>query len=205
MPVVSSLRAAVVVPALACVVAAGQPVAAQLAPDPEAAARLEDYRAHLARMTRDGSWWWASNAAYREADGAGAAHAFGVRFWPDPGGVSATGCLWSIVDEAPAAVFWTFHEGWDAAAGRAFVYQSHTSGAGAGMGYRLAPAGDTLVLEQDFRWSDGSTPRVRHEETWPDEDTHVGASLTWTDGRWTPSRSYTWERRRGGDLPCGPG
>ncbi len=203
MPAVSFVRTAVVVVALV-LVAPGPAAAAQLAPDSAVAARLDDYRAHLQRMTRDGSWWWASNADYREADGEGGPDAYGVRFWPDPGGLSATGCLWSIADGAASAVFWTFHEGWDAAAGRAFVYQSHTSGAGAGLGHRLAPVGDTLVMEQDFRWSDGSTPRVRHEETWPDEDTHIGASLTWTDGRWAPSRSYTWERRRGGDVPCGP-
>lgn len=183
--------------------AAAPPAGAQLAPDAESAARLEEYRAHLARMTRDGSWWWASNADYRAADGEGAADAYGVRFRPDPGGLSATGCLWSIVDGAPAGVAWTFHEGWDPAAGRVFVYQSHTSGAGAGMGHRLTGDDGRPVLDQEFRWSDGSTQRVRHEDSWPDDDTHVGATFTWTGDAWTPGRSYTWERRTGGDVPCG--
>lgn len=188
-------------------VGAPRPLAAQtdLAADEGSARALADYRWHLERMTRDGSWWWASNAEYRAADGPGAPEAYGVRVWADPGGLSGGGCLWSLTEGSPPVVAWTFHEGWDPVAGRPFFYQSHASGAGAGMGHRLAPLGDTLVMEQDFRWSDGSTQRVRHEETWPDDDTHVGASLTWSDGAWVPNRSYRWERRTGGDVPCGPG
>ena len=192
--------------ALAALLFAAPPASGQnrLAPDEASAAALDDFRVHLERMSRDGSWWWTSNDAYREADGAAGADAYGVRFWPDPGELSASGCLWAIREGSPPAVVWTFHEGWDPVAGRAFVYQSHTSGAGAGMGHRMEPSQGAGVVEQDFRWSDGSTQRIRHEVRWPDDDVHVGASLTWADGAWVADRSYTWERRSGGDMPCGP-
>ncbi len=165
---------------------------------------LERYREDLERRTRDGSWWWTSNEAYRDQDGAGAPEAYGMRLWTAPGGISATGCLWSIRDGQPAGVAWHFQQGWDGSQGRPFVYQAHSSGTGTGFGYVGALGDDTGTVEQDFWWTDGTTSQSRHEDSWINEDTRAGASLAWRDGAWEPNRTYTWERRRGGTVPCGP-
>ncbi len=165
---------------------------------------LSRYRADLLRRTRDGSWWWTSNEAYREQDGEGSAEAYGMRFWLAPGAISAIGCLWSIHDGGLVEIAWHFQQGWDGTRGRPFVYQAHTSGTGSGFGYVGELTRKGGILDQDFWWTDGTTSRTRHDERWIDDDTRVGASLTWREGEWVPNRSYTWERRRGGNVPCGP-
>ena len=130
--------------------AAGTPLTAQ-----QDAARdtpleaLEAYRNELASLASEGSWWRASNASYTEQDG-NAADAYGTRFWLDPGGLSAGGCLWSIREGEPVAVHWTFHQGWDFSRGQPFYYQAHTSGTGTGMGWETHRAPGVSVMSRRF-------------------------------------------------------
>ena len=63
---------------------------------PQDSTGVDAYRAELRVLAgEEGSWWHASNAAYAEADGV---DAYGTRFWVEPGGLSAGGCLWRIAD-----------------------------------------------------------------------------------------------------------
>lgn len=163
---------------------------------------LAAFRADLERLARDGSWWWASNEGKESRPDA--PDAYGVRYWIEPGGVSASGCLWSIAGGAVAAVHWRFFQAWDAAEGKPFFYQSHTSGTLTGMGYLTSRDGLESVIEQRFVGPDGNLGRIRHRSTWPGEDTHVTESASWSDGEWTPQRSDTWERRTTDAAPCGP-
>lgn len=164
---------------------------------------LEAYRSDLEYSTRDGSWWWTSNV--EQARSANEPEAFGMRTWNDAGGISASGCLWTIRDGRPDAVVWIFHQGWDGVEKRPFFYQSHATGQGTGMGRLTAREGDTTEMVQDFWWSNGAHQRTKHRSTRLDEDTYVGESLTWTDGQWRADRTYTWERRpTTSPLPCGP-
>lgn len=126
-----------------------------------------------------------------------------MRFWVEPGGLSAGGCLWSIEDGEPVAVHWRFYQGWDGARGRPFYYQAHTSGTITGMGYLTRREGRTTIMEQEF-WSEGTTQRIRHRTERSDADTHVTQSAVWSDGRWKPRRTYTWTRQTSGPTPCGP-
>lgn len=169
----------------------------------EAPPDLTAYRTELAFSARAGSWWWTSNSG--QATTADEPEAFGLRMWIDPGGISASGCLWSIRDGEADAVVWIFHQGWDGAEGRPFYYQSHTSGQGTGMGHLTSREGDSTEMVQDFWWGGGVHQRTKHRIRRVDEDTYVGASQSWTDGDWRPGRTYTWERRGAEEpLPCGP-
>lgn len=169
------------------------------------ATELEAHRANLAALSRDGSWWHAGNAEYLEADGDDAPDAYATRFWVEPGGISAGGCLWSIRDGHPVGVHWRFYTGWDEARGLPFFYQVHTSGTITGMGYLTERDGQTTVMEQQFKSTDGDAiERVRHRSDWPDADTQVTHSTVWSTGEWRPRRTYTWTRRTSGPVPCGP-
>lgn len=168
-------------------------------PEPDG---LGEYRAELERQAAHGGWWWTSNADYRE--GEDDALAFGARHWIVEGGLSAAGCLWSLRPGGATAVHWRFYQGWDAARGAPFYYQVHVSGTGTGMGYQTDWGGAVTFLEQEFAWSDGSVERVRHRAEWPDDETHVTRTATWSGEGWTPNRTYTWIRRSEGPMPCGP-
>ncbi len=164
---------------------------------------LEAYRADLQYATRDGTWWWTSNAD--QARSVNEPEAFGLRTWMDPGAISATGCLWTIREGQPDAVVWIFHQGWDGAENRPFFYQSHATGLGTGMGHGTAREGDTTEMVQEFWWSNGTRQRTKHRTRRLDQDTYVGESLQWTDGEWRADRTYTWERHAAtSPLPCGP-
>lgn len=169
---------------------------------PEATDALEAFKTELLHRTRNGSWWYTSNAEYRASEND--ADGYGVRHWLAPGGLSAAGCLWSIRGGAMTIV-WTFYQGWDAAEGRPFVYQAHASGTGTGMGYEVVTEGGDTTVVQDFRWTDGTSQRVRHVSEWLDADTERSGSQMWEDGAWQPNRMYTWERRTSGPVACGPG
>jgi len=111
----------------------------------------------------------------------------------DPGGISATGCFWTIREGRQDAIMWIFHPGWDGAEGQPFFYQSHATGLGTGMGHQTASEGDTTEMVQEFWWSNGVHERTKHRTRKLDDDTHVGESLAWTDGEWCADRE-------GGDL-----
>ena len=168
-----------------------------------ASPELEAYRSDLEYSTRDGSWWWTSNAG--QARSGGEPEAFGMRTWADHGGISATGCMWTIRNGRTDAVVWIFHQGWDGAEEQPFFYQSHATGQGTGMGHLTAREGDTTEMVQDFWWSNGVHQRMKHRSSRLNEDSYVGESLTWTDGAWRADRTYTWERRTAtSPLPCDP-
>jgi len=164
---------------------------------------LAAYRSDLQYSTRDGTWWWTSNAG--QARSGGEPDAFGMRTWMDPGGISATGCLWTIKEGRREAIIWIFHQGWDGAEGEPFFYQSHATGLGTGMGHQTARESDTTEMVQEFWWSNGVHQRTKHRTRKLDDDTYVGESLAWTDGEWRADRTYTWQRRPASTpLPCGP-
>ena len=166
-------------------------------------ADLAAYLADLDYDAREGTWWWTSNA--QQARSANEPEAFGLRTWIDPGGISATGCLWTIRGGRPDAVIWTFHQGWDGVEGRPFFYQSHATGLGTGMGHLIAREGDVTEMVQEFWWSNGAQQRTKHRTRRIDDDTYVGESMAWADGDWQADRTYTWERRPAPEsLPCGP-
>lgn len=163
---------------------------------------VETYREDLAGLTRDGSWWHAANAPWREADGG--IDAWGIRHWTLPGGLAARGCMWSEREGTPAAVHWWFFQGWDGAEARPFLYQVAESGI-TGFGAPLHATADSTVAEQRFRWDDGRMVTIRHATIPVDADTHRTRSSTWTPEGWADGRSYTWRRMPArADLPCGP-
>lgn len=165
---------------------------------------LEEFKANLERMTRDGSWWFASNADYAQEDGEGAFESYGVRNWVEQGGISAGGCLWGMREASEPVVFWRFYQGWDFARGEPFFYQAHTSGTISGMG-GPAPDGESDSMVQAFASAEADgVNRVRHDSEWLDDDTHVTYSADRVDGTWQPRRTYTWHRRTDGEPPCGP-
>lgn len=167
---------------------------------------LEAYRAEAEALSRDGSWWYASNEDYMEADGQEAAQAYGIRHWIQPGGLSRGGCLWSIRDGEPPTVAWWFYTAWDVVESRPFVYQAHASGQGTGLGFGKEVDGDATIIDQELAWlgEPGTVNTVRHRERWLDDDTRVSESFNRVDDGWVPRRTYTWERRTDGPVPCGP-
>lgn len=168
---------------------------------------LEAYRTEAEALARDGSWWYASNEDYLEADGENAPEAYGIRHWVQTGGLSGGGCLWSIRGGEPVAIHWWFHSGWDVAEGRPFHYQAHASGQGSGMGFGTVMEGDVSVMDQEFSWlgeEARAVSQVRHRSRWLDADTRVSESFDRVDGEWIPRRTYTWDRRVSGPIPCGP-
>lgn len=162
----------------------------------------EAYRADLAALARDGSWWVASNAEHAEEEGI---DAYGTRYWVEPGGLSSVGCLWSERDGEVVGVHWRFFQGWDGVEGRPLYYQTHTDGTITGFGRETWREGRAQAIEQTFRWSDGTLQRIAHRSEWTDDDTRVTESFALAEGRWRANRTYTWERRTSGaEPPCGP-
>jgi hypothetical protein len=159
---------------------------------------LDAWKAHLARLVRDSSWWWTSNAEHAAEDGI---DAFGMRYRLVAGDLTSRGCLWGVRDQRTTGVAWYFYQGWDAGAGAPFFHQTAPSGA-TGMGTGWTIDGSTHEQEQVFRWPDGSTTRLAHRTTFAGPDTMITASRTWVDGRWVPQRTYTWIRRSGGGEGC---
>ena len=166
--------------------------------DDSSARDLSQWKAHLEFLTRDGSWWWTSNADHAAEDGLGA---FAMAYRMVPGNLASRGCLWGIRGNDPAGVAWHFFQGWDAGAETPFFFQSAESGA-SGMGAGWSVDGATHSFEQVFRWPDGSTSRMSHRSTRVGQDTMITASQTWENERWIPRRSYTWVRRDGMETPC---
>jgi hypothetical protein len=162
---------------------------------------LDTYKAELSRLSGSGGWWLASNAEHAASDGG--IDAYGVRHWIELGGMSAGGCLWSIRDGNAADVIWNFQQGWDGARGAPYYYQTHVSG-GTGMGAVTSASEDATVVEQEFWWPDGTRQRTRHTSRWLDRETHETRSATWTAGKWSPGRAYTWKLQPPDQAPCGP-
>ena len=165
---------------------------------PPLALDLAAWKAHLERLTRDGSWWWTSNAAHAEADGI---DAFATRYRLEPGGIASQGCLWGMRAGSVTGVYWRFFQGWDASVARPFYFQSNDAGA-TGFGHETRRDGDVHEMEQDFVMGDGAPSRMRHRTTFTGQDTMVTASFDWQDGQWQPRRTYTWIRRPAGETPC---
>jgi len=158
---------------------------------------LAAWKEHLANMT-DGAWI-TSNAEYRDEDGA--LDAFGMDYTAHPGGLSATGCLWSEQEGQVVNVAWTFFMGWDPVEKAGLIYQS--SGAGmVAIGYLGDPSADAPSLVQELFLPDGSSSRVGHFEEMDGPDRRITRSVSWNGGEWAPRRSYTWIRDRERVSPC---
>ena len=156
------------------------------------------WKEHLEFLTRDGSWWWTTNAEYATDDGV---DAFGMRYVPVPGNVASRGCLWGIRAAEHLAVAWHFFQAWDPSANAPFFHQSAPSGAmGMGTGWTLE--GDSHTQEQVFLFPDGTTSRVSHRTVRIGPDTMITESQVWAEGQWVPRRSYTWVRRQAALTPC---
>jgi hypothetical protein len=165
-----------------------------------APADLTAWKAHLAVLVRDGSWWSTSNADHAAEDGI---DTFGMRYTLVPGGLTSRGCLWGMRDQRTTGVAWYFYQGWDAGANAPFFHQTAASGAtGMGTGWTVEAA--THEHEQVFLWPDSSSTRLAHRTTLVGMDTMITASRAWGDGRWVPRRTYTWVRRNGGGERCDP-
>lgn len=174
--------------------------AAGVAPHLEIAAARDPSRwmAHLEFLTRNGSWWWTSNADHAAEDGL---DAFAMAYRMVPGNLASRGCLWGIRGTAAAGVAWHFFQGWDAGAEAPFFFQTAEAGT-VGMGTGWSVDGAAHSFEQVFRAPDGSTSRIAHRSTRVGQDTMLTASRVWEDGGWKPRRSYTWVRRDSTVTPC---
>lgn len=156
------------------------------------------WRAHVEYLTRDGSWWWTSNAHHSAEDGG--IEAYAMAYVALPGGLASRGCLWWMRAGSPN-VAWQFFQGWDPAAAAPFFYQTNAGGA-SGMGTGWTHDGGSIAHEQTFRWADGSTTRLAHLTTPVGRDSLRVQSRAWVDGAWAPRRSYTWVRRDRTATPC---
>ncbi|MEZ4416192.1 MAG: hypothetical protein R3E10_10645 [Gemmatimonadota bacterium] len=166
-------------------------------PGPAATRTLEEHKAELAALS--GGVWIASNADYREADGG--MDEYGLAWSVQPGGVSASGCLWGLKGGEVTQVFWQFFQGWDPTREVAIVYQSHPAGL-IGIGTLEDRGEGEPELVQDF-WTPGSgMARNGHFERWDGTDRRISQSVEWSDDRWVPRRSYTWVRDRNRSSPC---
>jgi len=149
---------------------------------------IEAWKEELEAIT--GGVWIASNAAYAEADGV---DEYGMEFTLEPGGLSATGCLWGDREGELVAVFWRMFQAWDPTRNAGLFYQSHAAGI-VGMGYLEDRGPDEPHLVQDFRDPDGTMRRVGHFERWEGPDRRISRSVDWSGSEWTPRREYTWVR-----------
>ena len=167
---------------------------------PTSATELERWKNNLEFLTRGESVWWSSNARYLEEDGGTDAYLIAYRI--RPGALSADGCLWGERAGETLGPFWDFFMGWDPEAGQGLVYQSSPAGA-VGSGY-WTPGADASAshADQTFLWPDGSVERVRHVSRTPGASTQVDSSFNRVGGEWVARRTYTWERRPAGSLPC---
>lgn len=157
---------------------------------------IEAWKEELEAM--GGGVWIASNADYAETDGP---DRYGMAFVVQPGGLSATGCLWGERDGELLAVFWRMFQGWDPTRNAGLFYQAHPAGI-IGIGYGRDRGADEPHVVQDFRQPDGTMSRVGHFERWDGPDTRISRSVDWSGGEWTPRREYTWVRVRGRESPC---
>lgn len=162
-------------------------------------AAIETWKEELEAMA--GGVWIASNADYAEADGAEGPDEYGMAFAVQPGGLSATGCLWGERDGELVAVYWRLFQGWDPTRNAGLFYQSHPAGI-VGIGYGEDGGPDEPHVVQDFRQPDGTMGRVGHFERWDGPDTRVSRSVDWSGTEWTPRRQYTWVRVRDRESPC---
>lgn len=157
---------------------------------------IEAWKEELQAIT--GGVWVASNAEYAEADGP---DEYGMAFTLEPGGLSATGCLWGEREGELVAVFWRMFQAWDPTRNAGLFYQSHAAGI-VGIGHLEDRGQDEPDLVQDFRQPDGTMSRVGHFERWEGPDTRVSRSVDWTGAEWTPRREYTWRRVSDRESRC---
>lgn len=155
---------------------------------------LEQWKAGLVELTRDGGTWRTSNSMYVAEDGG--IEAYGMRYRLELGDVSATGCLWGERAGEVTAVYWHFFQGWDPVDGRPLVYQSGPNGA-VGVGRETAPD----EKEQTFMAPGTAATRVRHLSS-TRGDTLVTRSFDGTDEGWTARRTYAWIRSSPDRAPC---
>jgi len=158
----------------------------------------EEWRAHVAFLTRDGDHWRTSNAEYRQG---GEPEAYGMRYVKVPGGLAARGCLWGETGGAVVAVYWHFFMGWDPRSGRGLLYQSAPNGL-IGIGELTQRDGPVSESVQTFVAPDGSSFELRHRSVEEDAETYRTESFEQRDGAWVPRRTYTWVRRADGPVGC---
>ena len=157
---------------------------------------LDEWKADLVRIVGDA--WITSNEAYvSEAE---PAVAYGTAMRLQPGGLSATGCLWSIRPDDTSRIEWRFFQAWDPVREQGMLYQSSAGGM-VGFGHFQRVEGEPDLV-QDFNGPAGPSFRAGHYETWEGEGTRVSRSVNWDEGRWAPRREYIWHRDPEAPIPC---
>ncbi|MDX1396363.1 MAG: hypothetical protein R3195_18420 [Gemmatimonadota bacterium] len=156
----------------------------------------DEWKADLARIAGDA--WITSNDAYRSETEPAVAYATAMRL--QPGGLSATGCLWSIHADETTAIQWRFFQAWDPVRQTGMLYQSSAGGM-VGFGHFQQVEGEPELV-QDFSGPGGTAFRAGHFETWDGDDTRISRSVNRDGDVWAPRREYTWHRDPDATIPC---
>ncbi len=158
-----------------------------LQPNPAAPAWfLQD----IATLTAGSGRWIADNSAYKSEQEP--FDAYGTEWQASFDGTTMTGRLFGIRNGEETGNFWEFRQYWHPGRGEAMLQQF---GWGGTVGIGIAwPVDDTTKSDQTFFSVDGKQWRTGHVSHFPDSDTYVTESFDIKDGKWTPSRTYTWHR-----------
>ena len=177
----------------------GRSVSAETPPPDRVATNmmtLDEWKAELARIVGDA--WVTANDAYRSETEPAVAYATAMRL--QPGGLSASGCLWSIHADDSTAIQWSFFQAWDPTRERGMLYQSSAGGT-VGFGHFQRVEGEPELV-QDFIGPGGTSFRAGHFETWEGDDTRISRSVNRDGDVWAPRREYTWHRDPDAPIPC---
>lgn len=143
------------------------------------------------RVTGDSVRWEADNRQWQSADEP--FEAYGMRFWRTLDRKGIRGVLFGIRDGVETRPFSEFRLFWHPGRQQVAVMQWDAWG-GHGEGVLKQPADGVTRLEQVMWRPGGSEVRTAHDSR-REGTAQVDQQLSWSEGSWSPGRTYTWTRQ----------